>query len=109
MTGQSRPQEHEMPEVVTFGLDEIDGGEEFYELTPKNIGESSQWGTPVRYWRQFFDYVAMEVRSDHNHLAIQVTGPDPKVCKRLCRAYFDAATAIDAVISEEASKRLKFK
>lgn len=89
----------------TFGLDEIDGGEEIYEITPENEEQAGQWGSNVRVWRQFFDYVATEIRSDHNHLAINVTGPDPEICKRLVRAYFDAATQIDRIIAELASER----
>jgi len=90
---------------VTYGIDEIDGGEAITEFTPKDIEESAGWGGAVRYWHQFFDYTATEFRSDHNHLAMQVTGPDAEVCKRLVRAYYDAAAQIDRVIADEAIKK----
>lgn len=91
--------------MATYGIDEIDGGEAIYELTPKGLEDSASWGGPVRTWQQFFDYTATEIRSDHNHLAMQVSGPDPEVCKRLVRAYYDAAFTIDRVIHEEAVRR----
>ena len=90
--------------MATYGIDEIDGGEAITSFTPEALEESATWGSPVRTW-QFFDYTATEIRSDHNHLAMQVSGPDPEVCKRLVRAYYDAAFTIDRIIYEEAVKR----
>lgn len=89
----------------TFGIDEIDGGEAITEFSPKDVEESASWGGPVRYWSQFFDYTVTEFRSDRNHLAMQVRGPDPEICKRLVRVYFDAAAGIDRAIAEEAAAK----
>lgn len=91
--------------MVTFGIDEIDGGEAITEFSAKDIEESATWGGPVRYWSQFFDYTVTEFRSDRNHLAMQCRGPKPEVCKRLVRVYFDAAAQIDAAISDEAIRK----
>ena len=87
---------------TTYGLDEIDGGDEIYEITPEL--KSENWGATRNTWR-FFEYVINEVRSDHNHLAVEVTGEDPEVCKRLARATFDAISIIDAQIAHEARER----